>query len=73
MSFQADEIEDLKQLVAANNGALLAELEKKQDEKLEEKLEAKLQPLEQRLYQKFDDLADFVREAIDTSNDATDE
>lgn len=85
MSFSEDEIEDLKQLFAANNRTLLAEfnqtldqkldqkLEEKLEEKLEQKFDEKLKPLEERLNQKIDDLADFVRESLDTSNEATGE
>lgn len=81
MSFSEDEIEDLKQLFAANNRTLMAEfnqtldqkLDQKLDEKLDEKLDQKLRPLEERLNQKIDDLADFVRESLDTSNEVTGE
>ena len=83
MSFTVDEIEDLKQLLAANNRTLMVEIGQKLEEKLEAKLEEKLeeklnqkfdeklQPLEERLSRKIDDLADFVRDTLDTTNEAT--
>jgi hypothetical protein len=73
MSRITDEIEDLKQLFAANNRTLLAEFDEKLDQKLEQKLDEKLKPLEDRLNRKIDDLADFVRESLDVSNEATGE
>lgn len=58
-------LEDIKQLIAANNKVLAIEF----DQKLEEKLEEKLAPI----HQKIDDLAEFVQESLATSNDAAQE
>ncbi|PID99452.1 hypothetical protein CSA80_01685 [Candidatus Saccharibacteria bacterium] len=73
MSFSVDEIEDLKQLFAANNRMLMAEFEQLLDEKLEEKLEEKFQEKLAPIHQKIDDLAEFVQNAIADSNDANQE
>lgn len=81
MSFSVDEIEDLKQLFAANNRSLMADMEvlidNKLEEKLEEKLEIKLnQKFDEKLapiHQKIDDLAEFVQNAIADSNEANQE
>lgn len=58
-------LEDIKQLMAANNKALAVELEAKLDEKLEQKLAP--------IHQKIDDLSEFVQEALAASNDAVQE
>ena len=84
MSLTTDDIEDIKQLLVANNRTLLEEfdrtLDQKLDQKLEEKLEQKfkekLAPIHQKiddLDQKIDDLTDFVRESFDITNDANGE
>ncbi len=77
MSFTVDEIEDLKQLFAANNRSLMADMEvlidKKLEEKLEEKLDEKLDEKLAPIHQKIDDLAEFVQNAIADSNDANQE
>lgn len=54
-------LEDIKQLIAANNKVLAIEF----DQKLEEKLAP--------IHQKIDDLAEFVQESLAASNDAAQE
>lgn len=54
-------LEDIKQLIAANNKVLAIDF----DQKLEEKLAP--------IHQKIDDLAEFVQESLAASNDATQE
>lgn len=54
-------LEDIKQLIAANNKVLAIDF----DQKLEEKLAP--------IHQKIDDLAEFVQESLAASNDAAQE
>ena len=73
MSLAPDDIEDIKQLMAANNRALLAEFEKTLDRKLDQKLEQKLEQKLQPIRNDIKELADFVRNTIDTTNEVTGE
>jgi hypothetical protein len=56
-------LDDLKQFMTAT---VRTEVNAALDAKLDEKFEEKLGPINQ----KIDDLTDFVREALDTSNEA---
>jgi hypothetical protein len=61
MSLNTDDIDDIKQLIVANNQVLLDEF----DQRMDQKFKTELAPIKQQLT----DLTDFVTEAIDTSND----
>lgn len=61
MALNIDDIDDIKQLIVANNHVLLTEFSQMMDEKFKHEL----MPVKQTL----DDLVDFVTEAIDTSNE----
>ena len=65
MNLTADDTADIKQLFVANNQLLLMELDKR--------LDAKLGTQTEEISRKFDDLKDFMLEAITTSNDANGE
>lgn len=69
MSLTTKDIEDIKQLMYANNRVLMTRLEEVLDTKLEEKLEEKLAPIRQDIR----DLTEFLQDAITTSNDASQE
>lgn len=72
MALTVDDIDDIKQLLVANNHVLLTEFTQMMDErfaeqngKIDQKFKDELGPIKQTL----DDLVDFVTEAIDTSNE----